>query len=149
MTSSQHEHHHYHFHRKDKTDMNYRKSPTRLYKIPREGKLMGVCAGVADYTGVNLTAVRILWVVGLFTPINWILLIGYFVLGMTLDPKPEDLYEDVREEEFWRQARKAPDYTAADLRRRFRELDRRTGDMEAYMTSKSFKLDRELKALED
>lgn len=128
---------------------NFKKSPTRLYKNPRDGKIMGVCAGIADYFGMKVSIVRVLAVVGaLFTGI-WLFVIGYFILGFALDPRPADLYEDETEEEFWKQTRKSPDYTAAELRRRFRDIERRTSEMEAYMTSKRFRLERELRALED
>jgi phage shock protein C len=109
---------------------------------------MGVCAGVADYFDIRVGVVRFLTVIGIIFTFPW-LLIGYFVMGMMLDAKPEGLYEDEREEEFWKQTRKSPDYTAAELRRRFRDIERRTSEMEAYMTSKRFKLEQELKALED
>lgn len=127
---------------------NYNKSPNRLYKNPRDGKVMGVCAGLADYLGVKVGVVRFLTFLGIFLSGGWIL-IGYIALGLALDPRPDDLYEDEREEEFWRQTRRSPEYTAAELRRRFRDIERRTADMEAFMTSKRFRLERELKALED
>lgn len=128
---------------------SFRRSPTRLYKNPQDGKIAGVCAGIADYFDMKVGVVRFLFVLGaLFTGI-WPLVIGYFVASLWLDPTPVDLYEDEQEEEFWRQTRKSPDYTAADLRRRFRDIERRASDMEAYITSKRFKLDRELRALED
>jgi phage shock protein PspC (stress-responsive transcriptional regulator) len=34
----------------------------KLVRIPQEGKIGGVCAGVAYYLGVNVTFVRIVWV---------------------------------------------------------------------------------------
>ncbi len=128
---------------------SFKKSPTRLYKNPHQGKITGVCAGIADYFDVKVSVVRVLFVLGaLFTGI-WPFVIGYIIASMCLDPKPRDLYEDDREEQFWKQARKSPDYTAAELRRRFRDIERRTNEMEAYMTSKRYRLERELKALED
>ena len=33
---------------------------TTLYKDPYGKKLMGVCSGIADYTGLDVTVVRIL-----------------------------------------------------------------------------------------
>jgi len=128
---------------------NYRTRPTKLFKNPREGKIMGVCAGIADYLDVRVGVIRFFTIVGLFTPLSGIFFIGYFILGFVLDAKPMGLYEDDTEEEFWKQTRKAPDYTAAELRSRFRDIERRTSDMEAYMTSKRFKLERDLRALED
>ena len=129
--------------------MSFNKSPTRLYKDPRRGKIMGVCAGIADYFDIKVGVVRFLTVITALVTGIWFVVIAYFVLGFTLSPKPRDLYEDDKEEEFWKQTRKAPDYSAAELRRRFRDVERRTAEMEAYMTSKRFKLERELNALED
>jgi len=128
---------------------NYKSRPTKLYKDPRRGKCMGVCAGIADYLDIRVGVVRVLTVIGTLVTGIWFFVIGYFILGMVLDPKPRDMYEDEKEEEFWKQTRKAPDYTAAELRRRFRDIARRTSEMEAYMTSKRFKLERELRSLED
>ncbi|RMB02808.1 envelope stress response membrane protein PspC [Eilatimonas milleporae] len=126
-----------------------RKSPVKLYKNPEQGRIMGVCAGVADYTGVNVCAVRMLTIIlAIFTGF-WLVLIGYFILGAILEPKPQDLYADEEEEEFWRQTRTQPDYTAVELRRRFRDIETRTAKMEAYMTSKRFRLEQELRSLED
>jgi phage shock protein PspC (stress-responsive transcriptional regulator) len=34
----------------------------RLTRIPADGKIAGVCAGIADYLGVDVTLVRIVWV---------------------------------------------------------------------------------------
>lgn len=124
-------------------------SPTRLYKDTRDAKWMGVCAGIADYTGMTTTSVRILTVVATLFSGIWPGLFVYIILGFILEAKPDDLYADEKEEEFWRNTRKAPDYSAADMRRRFRDIERRTSEMEAYMTSKRFKLDRELDSLKD
>ena len=34
-------------------------SRTRFYRDKRNGKIMGICAGLADYTGFDVTLVRI------------------------------------------------------------------------------------------
>lgn len=128
---------------------SFKTRPTKFYKVPEDGRIMGVCAGIADYFGIKVGLVRFLTIVGAIFTGFWIFIIGYVVLGMALDPKPKDMYRDDEEEEFWRQTRKSPDYTAAELRKRFRDVERRTAEMEAYMTSKRFRLERELRALED
>ncbi len=125
------------------------RSRTRLYKVPSKGAFLGVCAGFADYFGVRVGAVRFLTVIGALVTGGWMVLFAYIALAMILDPKPEDLYQDEDEETFWKQTRKAPDYSAAEIRRRFRDLEKRTVGLEAFMTSKRFRLERELKALED
>lgn len=126
-----------------------RYSPNKLYKNPRDGKIMGVCAGIADYTGVKVVIVRIAFIIGCF--IGWFLplMVLYFVLGFALDEKPTDLYANEEEERFWRTARTRPDYTTTHLSQRFKNIDKRIQSIERYMTSKRFRLDRDLKGLED
>lgn len=126
-----------------------RYSPNKLYKDPKNGKIMGVCAGLADYTGVKANIIRVLLVIGCV--FGWFLPLVpvYFILGFVLDPRPADLYRDPEEEQFWRSVRTRPDSTAVDLKRRFRDIDKRIQKMESYMTSKRFRLDRELKGLEE
>ena len=109
---------------------------------------MGVAAGLADYSGVNANLIRVALVIG--SLLGWFLplLIIYIVLGVVLEAKPADLYENEDEERFWRGVRTRPDYTAVELRKRFRRIDERLQTMESYITSKRFRLDRELRDLE-
>ncbi len=125
------------------------KRPSKLYRDPANAKCMGVCAGMADYLDMKVGAVRILTVLAVLFTGGWPLVFVYFVMGFYLDKKPADMYEDEREEQFWKETRKSPDWSTSELRRRFRDVERRTSEMEAYVTSKRFRLDRELKALED
>ena len=41
-------------------------SRTKFYRDKQNGKLAGVCAGIADYTGIDPTIVRVVSVVLLF-----------------------------------------------------------------------------------
>lgn len=59
----------------------------RLTKNDTNGKLAGVCAGLADYFGVDVTLVRLLFVVATFLGGPGILV--YIVLALVL---PEDPY---------------------------------------------------------
>lgn len=123
-------------------------SPSKLYKDPKNGKLMGVCAGLGDYTGIKPNYIRIALVLGAIFGFFFWILIGYLILGFVLEPKPEGLYADAEEERFWRGVRTRPQATSAELRRRFRDIDERIRRMESYVTSKRFSLDRELRDLE-
>ena len=38
----------------------------RLTRNSREGMFLGVCAGIADYLGIDPTVVRVVWVVSGF-----------------------------------------------------------------------------------
>lgn len=119
---------------------------TRLYRNTKEGKVMGVCAGIADYFGVDVWAVRAVAVVGLiFFMVPT--LVGYFIAGAFLEPRPNDLYADEADEKFWRDVRTEPGGTVQDLSRRFADLDRRIQGIEAYVTSKEFELNRDIRDL--
>ena len=66
---------------------------TTLYRDKQNSKLMGVCSGIADYTGVNVLWVRLGFIVLLLT-VAPILLPAYFLAGMLLNKKPPHLYVD-------------------------------------------------------
>ena len=127
-------------------DHRGRQSRVRLYRDKVNGRCMGVCAGLADYFGLGVTGVRIGTVVAaclLPGPV----IIGYIVLGFVLLDKPRDLYDEPEEEFFWRDVRKNPAGTARDIRHKFRELERRLRAAEAHVTSREFKLKREIDEL--
>ena len=50
-------------------------APRRLVRVPDQGKLAGVCAGMADYFNVDVTLVRLAWVVFAIVP-------GFIVGGL-------------------------------------------------------------------
>jgi phage shock protein C len=83
-----------------------------LYKIPDEGILLGVCAGIADHFGLFTWVVRVIAIVLL-----WIatmpVIIAYLLLGMLLPAKPLR-YSGDRDSEhsFWRQRRDDGDEVA-------------------------------------
>ncbi|MEM8798537.1 MAG: envelope stress response membrane protein PspC [Pseudomonadota bacterium] len=126
----------------------YESTRSRLYRDPRNGKIKGVCAGIADYTGTSIAAVRILTVLALFFTGGTFVFIAYFVLAFTLDRKPSELYEAPPEEqEFWKDVRTAPKATVRAIRLRFKETERRLNGIERYVTSNRYKLDREFENL--
>lgn len=120
----------------------------RFYRDRRNGKIMGVCAGIADYFGWNVTFIRILAIIALFW-FNGLTFVIYFVLGFMLPVKPERLYDWDADEEYWRSVRRSASETFRDVRHRFRELDVKLARMEGYVTSGRYDLDREFRDLED
>ena len=119
----------------------------RFYRDPLHGKLMGVCAGLADYFGWNVTLVRGLAIVALLW-FNVVTLAAYLVLGFVLPTKPEALYDWDADEEYWRSVRRSAGDTFRDVRHRFRELDMKLQHMEGYVTSSRYDLDRQFRDLE-
>lgn len=41
-------------------------TPKKLYRNARDKKIAGVCSGIAEYLGVDVTVVRILFLIALF-----------------------------------------------------------------------------------
>lgn len=119
----------------------------RFYRDPRHGKLMGVCAGLADYFGWNVTLIRVLAVIALLW-FNLLTLAAYLILGVMLPTKPDALYDWDADEEYWRSVRRSAGDTFRDVRHRFRELDMKLQRMEGYVTSSRYDLDREFRDLE-
>ncbi|WP_169751148.1 envelope stress response membrane protein PspC [Wenzhouxiangella marina] len=119
-------------------------SRNRLYRNKNRALIGGVCAGISDWMGVNLTALRIITVV-LAIPFTAVVLIGYLVLWVLVPKRPSGLYRDSREEAFWKEVRRSPTDSVGQLNRRYRELDNRLQKMEAWLTSSEYRIDRELR----
>ncbi len=122
-------------------------NPFRLYRDTQRGIIAGVCAGIADYLGVEPIAVRLVAVLGLFFffPVT---VIAYVALAIMLRPKPPALYGSRDEEAFWRGVSTAPDDTFQSLKRKFRDLEGRLGQMEAQVTSGELDLHRKFRELD-
>ena len=118
-------------------------SPVGFYRDSANGRLMGVCAGIADHFGFSVKGVRIATVISgiLFTGPT---VLVYLVLGFVLKDKPREIFETPQEDAFWRDVRTDPAGTSRDLRHRFRELERRLRTAEAHVTSREYRLRREI-----
>jgi phage shock protein C len=62
----------------------------RLYRLPAQGKVFGVCAGLADYFGFDVTVTRVLVAMGAIFSAP-LVIVAYIVLGFLL---PVRSYED-------------------------------------------------------
>ena len=122
-------------------------SRTKFYLDKRNGKFMGVCSGIADYTGLDVTLVRIM-MVGAMLMSGFSVLPLYFVAGFIADDKPRELaLEDQEHQRFWQGVRQSPTRTARDIRSRMRDIDRRLADIESYVTTENRSLAREIEQL--
>jgi phage shock protein C len=119
---------------------------TRFYRNKVNGKLMGVCAGIADYTGLDVMWVRLGFVVSTVCGVGFVPVI-YFALGFLSKPRPGSLYADAAEEKFWQGVRQSPTRTAREVRAQFRDLDRRLAEVEAYYVSSNPRLASEIEQL--
>ena len=121
-------------------------SRTRFYRDKQHSKFMGVCSGIADYTGINSIWIRLGFIFSLFVT-GGSTFLAYLIVGLLADRKPAHLYVDQREQKFWQGVRQSPTRTAAQVKSRFREIDRRLADVESYYTSNNARLSNEIESL--
>lgn len=121
---------------------------TKFYLDKENRKWKGVCAGIADYTGVDVTIIRIGLVILTFVGgFPWTL-VAYWVAAWLAPVKPSELaFETPEQTKFWQGVRASPARTVRDVRSRFREIDRRLAEVETYVTSSNSRLAREIEQL--
>ena len=104
----------------------------KMWRIPQQGMVKGVCAGIAQYLDVPVKLVRLITVLAMIFGLFLFVVVAYIILSFALDPMPEsELYGE-----------KTPSsgelLAAAD-----KELaagERRLREMERYVTSDTFSL---------
>ena len=120
---------------------------TQYYLDKQNRKWMGVCSGIADYTGIDTVWVRLsavfLTIMGGFP---WTI-VAYVVTGWIAKSKPTDMYDTPAEQKFWQGVRANPARSARDVRASFRDVDRRLADIEMFYTSRNTRLADEIDAL--
>ncbi|RZF66347.1 envelope stress response membrane protein PspC [Sphingomonas populi] len=122
-------------------------SRTKFYLDKHNRKWLGVCSGIADYTGIDATWVRVgavvLTVAGGFP---WTLL-AYGLVAWMADAKPYGLYDSKEDQKFWQGVRSNPTRSTAEVRSKFRDIDRRLADIETMYTSRNTRLADEIESL--
>jgi phage shock protein C len=120
----------------------------RMYLDKQNAKLLGVCAGVADYFGWDRKVVRIGWVI---STLIWppIMITAYLIMAWLLDVKP-GLGLGMRNptETSMPGDPMAPRHRFADVKIRFDRLENRLRTLETVVTSRGFQMDRELRGTE-
>ena len=119
---------------------------TTLYRDKQNAKLMGVCSGIADYTGINAFWVRLAFLLLLFSTGGAVLPV-YFIAGILLNKKPQHLYVDQDEQKYWQRVRQSPKRTAREIKARFRDIDRRLAEVETYYVTSNPRLSAEIERL--
>ena len=120
---------------------------TQFYLNKQDAKYKGVCAGIADYTGIEVLWVRIaLILLTLAGGFPWTL-IAYGLIAWMAQTKPIGLYQDAQDQKFWQGVRANPTRSTAEVRSKLRDIDRRLADMETHFTSRNTALANEIDAL--
>ncbi|MBP0996219.1 envelope stress response membrane protein PspC [Serratia sp. JSRIV001] len=66
----------------------------KLYRVPEEGMLKGVCAGLAHYFDVPVRLIRVIAVLSLFFGLFFITVVAYIALVFVLEEAPASRYQD-------------------------------------------------------
>jgi len=120
---------------------------TTLYRDSAHAKILGVCSGISEYTGVSRFWVRFGAVALTLAALGPVGVIAYFVAGVVLKNKPPHLYRDKQEERYWQRVRQSPSRSAREIRARFRDIDRRLADVETYYVSNNPRLTAQIEEL--
>jgi phage shock protein C len=119
---------------------------TNFYLDKQNAKWLGVCAGLADYTGIEVLWIRLATVMLTFMTGGWPL-VAYWVIAWLAKPMPGNLYHDADDARFWQKMRTNPKRTTREVKGKFRDIDRRLADIETYYTSRNQSLADEIDRL--
>ena len=136
----------------------------QLYRNPENKRIAGVCSGIADYFGMETWLVRILTVTAFFLMAGPFMFVAYIVAWFIMDERPKDIKVDSDnvvdlggtpswtkgsrsrveiKQKVW-QAGQPPQKALSEVQTVFADTERRLRDIETYVTSPTFKLDREI-----
>ena len=118
---------------------------TKFYRDKKNAKLMGVCSGLEDYTGINAIWWRLGFIILTFA--TGFGIPAYFALGILAGKKPQHLYVDQDEQKYWQRVRQSPQRTAREIKARFRDIDRRLAEVETYYVTSNPRLSAEIERL--
>ena len=120
---------------------------TKFYLDCENKKYKGVCAGIADYTGVDPLWVRLGTAGLIIVAQQWWIILAYWVIAWVAPRQPSGLYETPDDAKFWQGVRSNPKRSTAEVRSKFRDIDRRLADMETFYTSRNTQLASEIDSL--
>ncbi|OBT13890.1 phage shock protein C [Vibrio sp. UCD-FRSSP16_10] len=116
-----------------------------LYRDTQNGKLTGVCAGIAARFGFEVWVVRILFVSATLLGGGFVIILGYFATSLMLEKQSPQIFQ-TRQQQYdhqmknkpWQSGR-APKELLAVTEQDFAEMEMTLRKMEAFVTSDSRK----------
>ena len=114
-----------------------------LYRS-RNGIILGVCRGFAEYFDFSVFWVRAITVILLFITGLWPLVGIYIVAALLMKPEPVIPIETEAEKEFYDSYTHSRYSAAQRLKRRYQNLERRIRRMEHVVTTPEFNWEKRL-----
>ncbi len=124
-----------------------------LYRDTVNGKIGGVCSGLANYFNLEVWVVRILVISAGLLGGGFLIVLAYVALMLMLEKQPYQYEQNMRSQREhtlkskpWEQGQTANDLLQT-LEADLSKVDKRIRNMEAYITSETFKVNREFNKL--
>lgn len=135
----------------------------KLFRNAKDGRIAGVCAGLADYTNIETWIIRVIWFSGVIFS-GGFFIVAYIAAWFILDKKETEsvdqrdgaVYYGQNEAQIDRavevkrtvySAGEPPKQAFRDIVRQFDGIDQRIRSMESYVTSNEFTIKREINRL--
>ncbi|QFT10188.1 envelope stress response membrane protein PspC [Vibrio sp. THAF190c] len=122
-----------------------------LYRDPINGKLSGVCAGLANYFGLEVWLVRIMVISAALLGGSFLVILAYLAMTFMIEKQPRRYVDELKSKQEhtlkqkpWEQGQ-TPEFLLNTLERDFEKIERDVRNIEAYVTSDTFKVNREFK----
>ncbi len=124
-----------------------------LFRDPINGKLTGVCAGIANYFDMEIWLVRILAISIFLLGGGFLVLVAYIALTLMLEKQPLEMDQQRKQDNahklksrHWQQGKSASQLVQ-NLQQDFTRLEKSVRNMEAYVTSEAYKVNKAFKDL--
>ncbi len=112
-----------------------------LYRA-RDGVIMGVCKGLANYFDLKVFWIRVIAAILLLSTGLWPVGALYVIIGLLMKPEPVVPFGNDADREFYDSYVGSRPMAVSRLKRKFEHLDRRLRRMEDVVTSKDFDWER-------
>jgi phage shock protein C len=114
-----------------------------LYRS-RNGIILGVCRGIAEYFDFSVFWVRAIAIGLLFFSGFWPIMVLYFIAALLMKPEPAIPIHTDEDQEFYESYVNSRKGAVDRLKRRYDNLERRIRRMEHTVTSREFEWDSKL-----
>jgi phage shock protein C len=110
----------------------------------RNGVILGVCRGIAEYFDFSLFWVRAIAVIFLIFTWFWPTLILYFIAALLMKPQPVIPIHTNEEQEFYDSYVHSRKWATERIKQRYENLERRLRRLEHTVTSPEFDWEKKL-----
>ncbi len=123
-------------------------NPHRLYRSRDHQLIGGVGAGIAEFFGRSRFLIRFVIFIALLV-FTLPTIVIYGLACFFIKKRPAGQAEEPDETSFWQSIHRSPKETMNKVHEQYSSVEERVQDMEAYLTSRSYKLDRAFDELRD